>query len=57
MTLTELLQKAALHKMTPAEIKEQRISFVYGQLMDCAPDITKEQVRQLDDEIYGKVKD
>ena len=33
--------------MTPAEIEEQTISFVYGQLMDCAPGITREQVAEI----------
>lgn len=44
--LDELLRKAATYKMTPDERFEQRVSFVYGQLMDCQPDITKDEVRQ-----------
>ena len=42
--LDDLLKKAAEHKMTPREIWDQRISFVYGQLMDCAPQVTREEV-------------
>ena len=43
--LETLLKAAASYKMTPEEIFEQKVSFVYGQMMDCAPHITKEQVR------------
>lgn len=44
--LTELLKRAAQHKMTPEEVFEQKVSWVYGQLMDCNPEVTKEQVRE-----------
>lgn len=43
--LKALLKAAVAHEMTAEEIFEQRVSWVYGQMMDCAPDITKEQVR------------
>ena len=52
-TLDELLRKAAAHKMTPREIWDQRVSFVYGQMMDCAPDITREEVERRVIEMYG----
>ena len=45
LTLTALLQKAAKHIMTPEEVFEQRVSFVYGQLMDAQPNLTKDHVR------------
>lgn len=45
-TLSRLLKAAANHVMTPEEIFEQKVSFVYGQLMDCAPNVTKEEVRR-----------
>lgn len=41
--------------MTAAEVRGQRISFAFGQMMDCAPDVTKEKVAQWHDEIYGAV--
>lgn len=43
--LEELLKQAVKHKMTPEEIFEQKVSFVYGQMMDCQPEVTKEEVR------------
>ena len=49
--LDELIEKARGHIMSPREIQEQKISFVYGQMMDCAPNITREQVAQL---VYAK---
>lgn len=45
--LNELIRKAlAGPPMTPDEIREQKISFAYGQLMDCAPHITKDEIRE-----------
>lgn len=41
--LEELLRKAAQHVMTPAEVWDQRISFVYGQMME-NPRVTREMV-------------
>lgn len=51
--LQALLEKAAQHKMTPAEIWDQRVSFVYGQMMDCAPNITLEQIEAAATKRYG----
>lgn len=48
-----LLKAAAGRKLTPAEIWDQRVSFVYGQLMNCRLETTKEQVRQRAIEFYG----
>lgn len=45
-TLSRLIKAAVKHPMTPKEIFEQKVSFVYGQLMDCAPNVTKEEVRR-----------
>jgi hypothetical protein len=45
-SLERLLRWARTHKMTPEEIRAQRISWVYGQLQDCAPHITKEQIAE-----------
>ena len=44
--LDELLRQAAARPMTPEERFEQKVSWVYGQLQDCNPEITKEQVRK-----------
>ena len=51
--LDALLERAKSHVMTPAEIWEQRVSFAYGQLMETAPDITREQVEARATEMYG----
>lgn len=45
-TLLEALQKSASRKLTPKEILEQRVSFVFGS-MDHTSDVTREQVKQL----------
>jgi len=44
--LIAMLEKAKLHKITPKEAYEQKVSFVYGQLMDCNPSITKEEIKR-----------
>jgi len=51
--LDKLLELAKCHVMTPTDAWDQRVSFVHGQLMDCAPDVTREQVQQHAAEIYG----
>lgn len=51
--LLRLLAATRNHVMTPDEIREQRISFVYGQMMDCAPNLTKDDVRRISDEMHG----
>lgn len=51
--LDALLKKAAHHVMTPAEIWDQRVSFAYGQMMDCAPNITREDVEKRATELHG----
>lgn len=51
--LQRLLEAAKDHKMTPAEVWDQRVSFVYGQLMDCAPDVTREQIIEQATKLYG----
>ena len=51
--LDRLLKEAAKRPMTPAERREQRISFVYGQMMDCAPHLTKDDIRRIDAEMRG----
>jgi hypothetical protein len=55
--LAEMLKMARTYQMTDAEVRAQRISFVYGQLMDCAPHITKDQIAAEHDRIYGKPQD
>lgn len=40
--------------MTAAEIRAQRISFAYGNCAIDNPDITKEMVERIHDEMYGK---
>lgn len=54
--LTRLLINAAKVKMTPAQIREQRISFVFGQLME-SPNVTREMVEAEHDRLYGKPND
>ena len=43
--LEELLRQAAEHEMTPDEILEQKVSFIYGQIVGSSPDVTKEEIR------------
>ncbi len=50
--LEALLRKTAEHVMTPEEGREQRISWVYGQIAIENPNITKEQVRKWVEENY-----
>lgn len=40
--------------MTLAQLREQRISFAYGNGSISNPRITREMVEQIHDEIYGK---
>lgn len=51
--LDALLKAAAGRKMTPAEIWDQRLSFVYGNISLSNPDVTKEMVRKSVEETYG----
>ena len=52
--LDALLERAkALPPMTPAERRAQAISFVYGQMMDCAPHVTREDVAKAFDDLHG----
>ncbi len=44
--LTERLKEAAKYKMTPKEIFEQKVSFVYGQLMDTNDTRSKTGIRE-----------
>lgn len=41
--LEELLRRAAQHVMTPGERWDQRVSFVYGQMME-NPIVTRDMV-------------
>lgn len=55
--LEELLKKAReLGPMTPAELREQRISFAYGNAAIENSRITREMVEEEHDKIYGKTK-
>lgn len=45
--LEALLKKALAHEMTPEELFEQKVSFVYGQMMNCNPEVTKDSVREM----------
>ena len=51
-TLIDAAQ-ARFDAMTPTEQAamwhEQKISFIYGQLQDCAPQVTKEDIAKLID--------
>jgi len=50
--LERLLEAAKGHVMTPREIWLQRVSFVYGQLME-VPNVTREHVEQAAVDQYG----
>ena len=53
--LEALIEKALnAPPMTAEEIRAQKISFVYGQLMDAAPEITKEQIAAELDKLSGR---
>ena len=45
--LLALLERARNHKMTPEELREQRISFVYGNVAFDNPAITREMVEEI----------
>ena len=47
LKLVELLEKAKSHVMTPEEVFEQRVSFIYGMQDFDGPEITKEQIRRV----------
>ena len=52
--LTAALERAKNHVMTPAEIFEQRVSFVFGQQdYDSPVQRTKDEIRQSLAAIYG----
>ena len=50
--LKQLLSSAP--PMTERDLWLQRVSFTYGQMMDCAPSITREEVVEAAVRIYGK---
>lgn len=52
--LIERLEQAAKHDMTPAEIRRQRVSFVYGNLPHEHP-MTKLQVAAAIARLEGEV--
>ena len=52
--LLALIERAKGHVMTSDEIRAQRISFVYGQMMDCAPHLSKQDIGDEHDKLYGK---
>lgn len=45
--LLALLERAKGYKMTPEELREQRITFVYGNVAMENPTITREQVEAI----------
>ncbi len=51
--LDELLKEARSYEMTPAERWDQRINFVYGQLMDSKSVISRQQVINHAIKMYG----
>ncbi len=51
--LEELLKKAKKYCLTPQDIWDQRVSFVHGQLMNCSPATTKEDIIKAATKIYG----
>ena len=51
--LEALLRASATRGLTPAEAWRQRVSWAYGQLMGCSPQVTREEVEARAVEIYG----
>lgn len=54
--LMKLIEKAKSCEMTEEEKFEQRVSFVYGQLINVSPEITHAEVRREAVRIYGEPK-
>ena len=52
-SLTDALREAAGRKMTPEEIREQRVSFVMGTIHRDS-DVTREDVRRIIEEREGR---
>lgn len=53
--LEELLRRVKdMPPMTPAERREQRISWAYGNVALSNPSVTREMVERIHDEMYGK---
>lgn len=44
--LVDLLAKAKLRIMTPKEAYDQKVSWIYGQLMECNPNVTVEEIKR-----------
>lgn len=53
--LAELLRKAAATSMTPAQEREQRISFVYGNIGMSNPSVTRQMVEDVVDGKRGDI--
>jgi len=51
--LIRILKESAKRPVTPSEIWDQRVSFVWGQMMDCAPQITRAEIEQEAVRLYG----
>jgi len=51
--LIEQLEQAARRPVTKLEIREQRVSFVFGSISSDAGSLTREQVRKLIEEQEG----
>ena len=51
--LDRLLEEAGKMQLTPQEIWDQRVSFAFGQMMDCSPEVTRDQVEARAVELYG----
>ena len=54
--LDKLLKDAVSRPMTPRDIWQQRVSFVFGQLME-SPSITRKMVVERVEEVYGPCPD
>jgi hypothetical protein len=55
MTFEEILEKTKDYQMTEEEKEAQRRSFVYGNLAIDNPEVTKELVNKIADEMDKKV--
>ena len=44
--LERLLKECANRPVTNEELLEQKVSFVYGQMMDCSPNVIKDKIRE-----------
>lgn len=55
--LADLIERARNHVMTPEEVFEQRVSFVYGMQDFDGPTRSKDEIRAALIKLYGRPKE